>query len=240
MTLNRTQWKKKNKHPKRRRSVPWKLHTFLDGEFPRPPPLLSLSVSPDFLSVRSDSSWLALSRKLTAPDWWPSADTDLSPAVGSEGSHTHKKRLLSFSAVDSVISTQAWGGGGSGTTDRHKGNKHQQQSLQEIPVQDGCAKKGADCHLKMNNGPDSVLGLGRGVGGAAMWLIENYEFNCWDAAVVVVWGVLLLPSVSSWSGWKEKLIKKSTGATLVEVCLISKTQHSSSTEPQVCLLLLFF
>lgn len=37
-----------------------------------------------------NSSWLAVWRKLTKPDWWPSADTDLSPAVGSERSETQK------------------------------------------------------------------------------------------------------------------------------------------------------
>lgn len=50
-----------------------------------PPPPLQPSVSADFPSVRSDSSWLALSNELTQLDWWPGADTDLSPAAGSGG-----------------------------------------------------------------------------------------------------------------------------------------------------------
>lgn len=143
--------KKTNKHPKRR-SVPWTLHTFLDGEPPPPPPL---AVCLSRLPLGEKRQQLAgAEQEVDCNQTGGPAPTLTSRLLSAPRGHTHTKSASSLSLR--LTRSSARRPGGSGTTDRHKGNKHQQQSLQEIPVQDGCAKKGADCHLKMDNGPDSV------------------------------------------------------------------------------------
>lgn len=102
---------------------------------PLPPSFYNPFQPPDFLMrshcLGGDGSWLAVWRKLTKPDWWPSADTDLSPAVGPERSETQN----CLSTPLKVICTQACG-----LPQHCEKNKYQQiqldiSSLGGIPLQ---------------------------------------------------------------------------------------------------------
>lgn len=98
---------------------------------------------------------MAVCNKLTKLDWWASADTDPSPAVGSEGVR-HTKNASSPLSLWSSARRPPGEGGGS-WLDHHKGNKQQQQSVQEIAVQEGSAKKEDDGILKLDNCPHAVV-----------------------------------------------------------------------------------
>lgn len=88
-----TQWWKKKK---RCSTSIWPLDASYEWRRRGIRPLASPSVSPDFLWVRSNSSWLAARKKFTKLDWWPSADTEWPLACcWLRGGQTHKKRLLS-------------------------------------------------------------------------------------------------------------------------------------------------
>lgn len=82
---------------------------FLRSRAPTPSIILESGSSPRLPHEQSvfvgDSSWSAVWRKLTKPDWWPGADTDLSPAVGPERSQTQNW----LSAWLWLICTQACG-----------------------------------------------------------------------------------------------------------------------------------
>lgn len=167
-----------------------------------PRPHLSLSVSPDFLSVRSDSSWLALSRKLTATRLvaqrrhWPLACCRLRGVT-----HTQKAPPLFLCGW---LGHQHAGLGGLARPTATKGTNINSRVCRKYQCRTAAPRREPIVIWRWTTVQIRFGGRGWGVG-AAMWLMGNYEFNCWDAAAVVVWGVLLLPSVSSWSGWKENV-----------------------------------